>query len=154
MLSRALTWRDDMTREELDETFTKYYEELVRAAQRRCKVVDDARDLVNTLFIRAASGTEYLGVPHQHIRKWWHFRLRDFIGVDTKRQGRVRVAEERFHSNIGEQVDIELTEAAGKALVEGYWSSLTAVQKTRLRQRYQEEGIPLLPFMKPQRKGG
>lgn len=141
-----------MTREELDETFTKYYEELVRAVKRKHKVPDDAADVVNSVYIKAVSGREYEKVPTDRIRRWWHYKVRGWLDEQRIRDGRIKQAEVQFHEYCGDRVDMELTEEAGKALVEGEWWAMTRLQRSRLRAKYKEEGIPLLPFMNPYKR--
>lgn len=142
-----------MTRDQLDESFTKYYDELVRAARRRYKVPDDAADVVNSVYVKAVSGQEYKNVRTDRIRRWWHYKVRGWIDAQKMRDGRTKHAEVQFHESCGDCVDMELTEKAGKDLVEGEWRAMTRLQRSRLRAKYKEEGIPLLPFMYPYRKG-
>lgn len=141
-----------MTREQLDETFTKYYHELVRAARRLYTIPDEAEDIINSVYIRAATGREYEKVMEGRIRKWWHFKVRGWIDEHKTRNNKVKQAEIQFHADCGESVFMEMTEEAGKALVEGEWWAMTRLQRSRLRAKYQKEGIPLLPFMEPYTK--
>ena len=59
-------------------------------------------------------------------------------------------AEQQFYSMLGETVEQEMTEGQAQALIEAHWKTLPRYTKTRIRQDWEKNNLPLLQFMRPQ----
>jgi DNA-directed RNA polymerase specialized sigma24 family protein len=148
MLFRLHTWRPNMTRQQLDESFTKYYDSLVRFASRR--VGEDGEDIVSEVYIKAVEGVEYERVRDKYIRSWWLFKVKARAAHKRKMDKRGMEAEQQFYSMLGETVEQEMTEGQAQALIEAHWKTLPRYTKTRIRQDWEKNNLPLLQFMRPQ----
>lgn len=137
-----------MTRDQLDESFTKYYDSLVKFASRR--VGEDGEDLVSEVYIKALEGVEYERVRDKYIRSWWLFKVKARAAYKRKADKRVEEAEQQFYSMLGETVEQEMTERQVQEFIEAYWKALPRYTKTRIRQDWERHNIPLLHFMRPQ----
>lgn len=138
-----------MTLEELNHSFERYYPYLVNFAKKKCGNVDDAMDHVHTLYSKMAQGKEYHKVQPKYIKSWWFYRLRSVLHDYKTSEARTKRVEQQYHKGLNETVDMEMTPTEEEQVVREYWNGLSRVQQCRYRQKVQQEGGVLYPFMAP-----
>ena len=137
-----------MTRTELDESFLKYYDTLIRIAKRKYHP-DYAADLVHTVYVTMRARDEFMGVTLDNARSWWIFKVRELGSLQRKRAAKVKQVEQEFY----QEYEPELTAMDGQEIIEEYWQGLPRYSKTRIRQEWAANGMTLLPFMEVKRRG-
>ena len=138
-----------MTREELDSTFIKYKPTLMRIALKRCNLQEDAEDRVMDAYITACGRDEYKNVPTRFIRSWWCYQVRDEI---EKFKAQVK-EEEKALSGLTYDPTIEreyksLSTLEALQILEEQWDKYGKSKQSRIRQQWEQDGIPILECMK------
>ena len=143
-----------MTRQELDESFEVFRTDLEKYLRKRWghNLKDGVEGVVMDTYIQAVEKGLYESVKPEHAKSWWIYKIRSTARTAGGQQRKEDEAAGVFYDNIETLVDQDLTEERAQHIAEGYWSGLPRYTKTRMRQRWQEEGRPLLPFMEKKKR--
>jgi DNA-directed RNA polymerase specialized sigma24 family protein len=151
MLSRALTWRDDMTVEQMTASFGKLQKALIKHVRNKYRIEQDPEDIVYSAYLSALNGKEYEKVLPEMARSWWYYKVSAKASVHIKEAVKEAAAFRQYQLDPtkGETEHEDLSVSEGLEVLEEYWEGLPAYQRSRLRQRWLDEGREWLPFMEP-----
>jgi len=151
MLSRLYTWRLTMTIDEMTKSFDKLQKALIKHARNRYRIEQDPEDIVYSAYLSALNGKEYEKVPLGMARTWWYYKVSAKANVHIKDSVKEAEAFRRYQLDptVTETEHEDLSVSEGLEVLEEYWDGLPAYQRTRIRQRWQDEGREWLPFMEP-----
>lgn len=143
-----------MTRDQFDKSFAAYHVDLVRYLRKRWgdNLKDGPEGAVTETYIQALEKESYASVKVKYAKSWWIYKVRTMARTMGGQQRKEGVAAEVFYESLETLIDQDLTEERAQHIAEGYWSSLPRYTKTRMRQQWEAEGRPLLPFMERKKR--
>ncbi len=140
-----------MTIDEMTKSFDKLQKALIKHARNKYRIEQDPEDIVYGAYLSALNGKEYEKVPLGMARTWWYYKVSAKASIHIKDSVKEAEAFRRYQLDptVTETEHEDLSVSEGLEVLEEYWDGLPAYQRTRIRQRWQEEGREWLPFMEP-----
>ncbi len=125
-----------MTREQLDSSFEQTWAFMEKVAKRKCRLPEDAMDMVQGCYVWVAGNHFYESVPHQYAYRKWKQWLLTYMSRTLQQQHARKAAEKVFEStegNDGFAVEA-LTSLESEQVVEDYLEG-QATKEQRYRKR-------------------
>lgn len=140
-----------MTVDEMTKSFDKLQKALIKHARNKYRIEQDPEDIVYSAYLAALGGKEYEKVPLERAKTWWYYKVSAKASVHIKEAVKEAASFRQYQLDPtkGDTEHEDLSVSEGLDVLREYWEGLPAYQRSRLRQRWSDEGREWLPFMQP-----